>query len=137
LYFRNYKTFRWAEILDTCVTGKLYIHNINIRIHIKDLQRNTITDANSNSNILQHAGYPGNHFTRVPRKHSFIYKQPHTYPITQPQTETNAHVTSILPTLANKRLNASRNNHRHIWYYLGKVTGYVQLWTTKTVTSVN
>jgi hypothetical protein len=96
------------------VTGKLYKYNINICIHIKDLQRNKITGANNSNNILQHAGYPGNHFTHVPRKHSFIYKQPHTYPITQQLIETNAHVTSILPTLANKRLNASGNSHRHI-----------------------
>jgi hypothetical protein len=33
------------------------------------------------------------------------YKQPHTYPIKQ-TIETKAHVTSMLPTLANKRLNA-------------------------------
>jgi len=34
------------------VTGKLYIYNINICIHTKDLQTNMTTGANNSNNIL-------------------------------------------------------------------------------------
>lgn len=87
----------------------------------------------STVNLTIRTGYPKSRFTEIcwcSRK-ALLYFQPSTSKCCKPQlTATRASVTIVLPTVANKKLNASENNHGWVFRGHGKATSRVGLYTS-------